>query len=703
MTVDRVTTPTSSQLSKPALTVIKGGVDLSTPLRALPRVGEDKEKKLAKLELHTVGDLLMYLPRRYEDTTNITSLTEICPGQIATAVARVVRTSSRYAKNLLLVDGVLEADGVQVNAIWFNQGYLERTLKPGSEWIFSGKVERDRLGKLSFRNPKVERWHGHQIHVGNRAPIYPETSGLTSKYLRSIIEPILPMAALVTDVLPPEIRRDEDLMDVGEAVTAIHRPTDEETGNRGKERLAFEELFLLQLAAERARRRRLAANGIVIPYDVEVARAFANSLPFKLTDGQRVAAHEILTDLADSGPMNRLLQGDVGSGKTAVAAMAANLAHHAGYQTAYLAPTEILARQHHKTLSALLEPHGVHVRLLVGATSGKARAEITEGTAAGHDPVVVGTHALLEEDVTFANLGLAVVDEQHRFGVAQRQRLRRKSDVMVNFLAMTATPIPRTLALTLYGDVNVSEIREMPPGRMPITTKVVAPHERDEAYRFIRAQVSAGRQAFVICPLIEESDKLGARSVTAEYERLRDEVFPDLRIEYLHGRMPAKEKEERMSRFAAGEADVLVSTSVVEVGVDVPNASVMLIESAERFGLAQLHQFRGRVGRGRHQSYCLLFVSGNDEEATLGIKAMAQTNSGFELAEIDMRIRGAGDVAGLRQHGLPDMRAANLLDFALVQRAKAAAQRWLDRDPDITEYEPLSRAMNDYRAVFDLD
>jgi ATP-dependent DNA helicase RecG len=442
---------------------------------------------------------------------------------------------------------------------------------------------------------------------------------------------------------------------------------------------------------------------VVVPYDVELARAYSAGLPFRLTDGQRIAAHQVLSDLAEPGPMNRLLQGDVGSGKTAVAAMAALMTCRAGFQSVVMAPTEILARQHHATLEALLAPHGLAPRLLLGSTGSRARREILEGLAAGHDPLVVGTHALIEDDVVLNDLGLVVVDEQHRFGVAQRQRLRLKARAMPNFLAMTATPIPRSLTLTLYGDVDVSELREMPPGRLPVETRVVPPQQRAEAYEFVRAQVGEGRQVFVICPLIEESDKLGVKSVTAEHRKLAGEVFPDLSVEMLHGRMPAREKAARMARFASGGADLLVATSVVEVGVDVPNATVMIVEGAERFGLAQLHQLRGRVGRDRYRAYCLLFEDGIDEEGSQRLQAVASTRSGFDLAELDLKLRGPGDVAGLRQHGLPEMRAADLLDFALGQRARAAAVAWLEHDPELTAHEPLRDAMHGYGAVFDLD
>jgi ATP-dependent DNA helicase RecG len=676
----------------------------STPVAELAGVGPSKAQRLERLGITTVRDLLYHLPRRYEDTRAVTPVGQLSPGDVQTShvtVRNVTMHRSPY-KKMVIVEASLVDDGHVVGAVWFNQPFLSRQLHSGMELLVSGKVESTR-GGLTFRNPVFERVGLEQRHVGRLAPVYPETEKLSSRFLRTCIEPLLPLAASLPDRLPAAVRTSERLMPIAEALHQVHFPDDETNRARARERIAFEELFLLQLASQRARRRRLGASGVVIPYDVEVARSFAQSLPFQLTDGQRTAAHQILVDMAGSGPMNRLLQGDVGSGKTAVAAMAVLMARAAGVQSAVMAPTEILARQHHATLTELLAPHDMAPRLLVGSTPAKARREILEAMANGREPLLVGTHALIEDDVVFSDLGLAVVDEQHRFGVAQRQRLRRKTTLMANFLAMTATPIPRSLSLTLYGDVDISELREMPPGRQPVATRVVPPDKRDDAYEFIREQVSEGRQAFVICPLIEESDRLGVRSATAEYERLRDKVFPDLRVELLHGRLAAREKEERMARFAGGDADILVATSVIEVGVDVPNATIMVIEGAERFGLAQLHQFRGRVGRGQHRSFCLLFHGAIDEEISQRLRTVAETHSGFELAEADLRLRGAGDVAGMRQHGLPEMLAADLLDVAMLQRARSAAQSWLDHDPELTEYPPLHEAMNGYRAVFDLD
>jgi ATP-dependent DNA helicase RecG len=679
-------------------------LELDLPLFRLTGIGPRQAQRLQRLGISTIRDLLFHLPRRYEDTRNTVPLRALQVGIVQTAHVRIRNVSSRRSpyKKMVLVEATLEDDGAVATAVWFNQPFLIKQLQPGMELMVSGKVEQSRTG-LTFRSPAFERTGPDQRHVGTLAPVYPETEGITSRFLRARIEPLLGLTTQVPDHLPPSVREAESLMPIAEALYQVHRPDSLESAARARERIAFEELFLLQVAAERARRRRMSGPGVIVAYDIEVARGFVATLPFTLTDGQRVAGHEILTDLAAPGPMNRLLQGDVGSGKTVVAALAALMTHRAGFQTAVMAPTEILARQHHATLDKLLAPHGLPPRLLVGSTSAAARREILAGLAGGHDSLIVGTHALIEDDVAMVNLGFVVVDEQHRFGVAQRQRLRQTTGAMPNYLAMTATPIPRSLSNTLYGDVDLSELREMPPGRHPVETRVVPPHERGAAYEFVRAEVGKGRQAFVICPLIEESDKLGARSATAEFQRLSTSVFPDLRVELLHGRMPAREKAERMDRFVRGDADILVATSVVEVGVDVPNASVMVIEGAERFGLAQLHQFRGRVGRAHHQSYCLLFEGGIDQEDSQRLAAVAATDSGFELAERDLQLRGPGQLVGLRQHGLPDMLAADLLDVALGRRSRQAALNWLDHDPTLSAWQPLSDAMNGYRAVFDID
>lgn len=679
----------------------------NSPVTMVPGVKAEDEKKLEKLGIRTARDLLFHLPYRYDDTRMLATVAELQPGEEQTVrvhVRRVGRVERSPVKKMMLVRAVLEDETGAIPAVWFNQPYIAQRLRQGDVVVVHGKLKYNRAGQLEFQSPEFELAHDTQRHVGALAPVYHETYKLSSRQIRNLMGPVLlTVAPKLEDVVPPHVLEDEHLMSISDALHAVHEPETKEEADDGRRRVAFEELFLLHLAAERARRRRLHGAGVVIPYDVELARVFTRSLPFTLTGAQRVAAHQILSDMAEPGPMNRLLQGDVGSGKTVVAALAALMAHRAGRQTAVMAPTEILARQHAATLDALLTAHGLPPRLLVGSTNATARREILESLAAGHDSLIVGTHALIEDDVVMENLGLAIVDEQHRFGVAQRQKLRQKTGVMPNFLAMTATPIPRSLALTVYGDVDRSELHEMPPGRIPVQTRVVPPLERDAAYAFIREQVRAGAQVFVICPLIEESDKLGAKAATAEYEQLSQTVFPDLRVDLLHGRMSSRDKEQRMARFVAGDTDILVSTSVVEVGVDVPNASVMVIEGAERFGLAQLHQFRGRVGRGTRQSYCLLFEGGVDEGSMRRLHFLSTHTSGFDLAEEDLAERKAGDVAGLRQHGLPEMQAADLLDMALSTCARDAACRVLDEDPLLNTYPPLAEAMQRYRDVFDLD
>ncbi|HZB98181.1 MAG TPA: ATP-dependent DNA helicase RecG [Candidatus Sulfotelmatobacter sp.] len=688
-------------------------LDPRLPVARLRGIGERTRLNLERMGIITIRDLLFHFPRRYEDSRTVIPVSQLVPGEVQTVQVTVRDVSVRIVprwktreRPLELVQAILEDDaGDAISAVWFNRKFITRELSVGSELLVSGLVEMSRRG-LSLRSPAYERIAGdgsEQRHVGRLVPVYPEAAGVKSRFLRETISSVLVAARAVPDVLPAAVRAQHHLLPVDEALRRVHFPETLEEAEAARERFAFQDVFLLQLAAARARRRRMSDKGVVVPYDVELARAFVGELPFRLTDGQRIAAHQVLTDMARATPMNRLLQGDVGSGKTVVAAMAAVMTRAAGFQTAVMAPTEILARQHHATFEKLLGPHGLTVRLLLGSTGARARREITEGLAGGNDQVLVGTHALLEEDIVLPLLGLVVVDEQHRFGVAQRQRLRLKSGAMPNFLAMTATPIPRSLHLSLYGDVDVSELHELPPGRVPVETRVVAPHERERAYDFVRSQAQLGRQAFVICPLIEESDKLAARSAIAEHARLSKDIFPDLRVELLHGRMSTRDKEAAMERFAAGAADILVATSVVEVGVDIPNATVMIVEGAERFGLAQLHQLRGRVGRGELPSYCLLFEGGVDADGSERLRQVAATPDGFEIAELDMRTRGPGDVIGMRQHGLPEIDAGDLLDVGRLRRAQAAADMWLDEDPDLTNHPPLTEAMLGYGMVFDLD
>lgn len=683
-----------------------GGLSLATPLAQLPRISPARLDGLRRLDCRTVRDLLWYLPRRHDDQRERATVAQLRAGQAATVEVDIVAIKGRRARyrKMELIEGEVSDPTGAVGVVWFNQPHLRHLLHPGERVTLHGKVVRGRRGGLQLRNPDVERERQlvSQPSVGVLVPTYPETYGVTSRWLRSQVARLLPLAAAIADPLPAPIREREGLIPLALALHDIHFPQDQAALDRAQERFGFDELFYPQLAALMARRQRLRRAGVRSPYSVGVAREFVASLPFKLTDDQRRAAHEILTDLDRPSPMNRLLQGDVGSGKTVVAAMAARLAIAAGHQVVLMAPTEILARQHFLTLRDLLSRFEIWPRLLVGSTPAAQRREILAGLATGADQLVVGTHALIEDDVSLPGLGLCVVDEQHRFGVAQRLRLLEKAQVNPDFLSMTATPIPRSLARTLYGDLDVSQIRHLPPDRIPIETRLVEPEARSSAYSFIRAEVAAGRQGFIICPLVEDSPLRQVRSATAEFERLSSEVLPDLRLTLLHGRLPAREKAQRMEAFAKGEFDILVATSIIEVGMDVPNATVMGIEDADRFGLAQLHQFRGRIGRGPHRSYCLLFAEGHEPSSRGRLQALVEHRDGFELAEIDLQQRGAGEPYGLRQHGLPEMRVGDLLDEGLRRRARSAAESVLDRDPELRD-RGLRQAMRQYQVVFEFD
>ncbi|HUY25219.1 MAG TPA: ATP-dependent DNA helicase RecG, partial [Candidatus Saccharimonadales bacterium] len=627
-------------------------------------------------------------------------------GQVATLEVEIVSIHARRARyrKIDLIEGRVRDDTGEVGVVWFNQPHLRHLLKPGDRLTLHGKAVRGRRGGLQLRNPDVERERKlvSQSSVGVLVPTYPETYGVSSRWLRAQVARFLPLADTVEDPLPQEIVEREHLIPLATALRDIHFPEDQGALDRAQERFGFDELFYPQLAALMARRQRLRRSGVRSPYSVGIAREFVASLPFQLTDDQRRAAHEILTDMDRPSPMNRLLQGDVGSGKTVVAAMAARMAIAARHQVVLMAPTEILARQHFLTLRDLLSHFEIWPRLLVGSTPAAQRREILGGLATSADRLVVGTHALIEDDVTLPDLGLCIVDEQHRFGVAQRLRLLEKARVNPDFLSMTATPIPRSLARTLYGDLDVSQIRQLPPQRIPVETRLVEPDQREEAYQFMREEVAAGRQGFIICPLVEESPLRQARSAITEFERLKSEVLPDLRLTLLHGRLPARDKAQRMEAFANGEFDILVATSIIEVGVDVPNATVMGVEDAERFGLAQLHQFRGRIGRGPYPSHCLLFAESDDPASRSRLQALVDHRDGFELAEIDLRQRGAGEPYGLRQHGLPEMRVGDLLDEGLRKRARSAAEALLDRDPELRD-QRLRAQMKHYQVVFEFD
>jgi ATP-dependent DNA helicase RecG len=658
-------------------------------------------KRLERVGVHTIEDLLRYYPRRHEDYSKTVPVVFLKEDAKQTVKVRVERVSVRYTRsrtgNRPVTEAILSDDSGRMKAMWFNQPWVASALSPGDEFTLSGQVKKQRGGGgLVMMSAAIEHAdRGSGLHTARLVPLYREVQGLTSRWIRDRVAQALPLAAGMRDDLPPEVAERLDLPPLAEAIAQVHFPADHEELNLARRRIAISQLLVMQLAVLVSREERLRHRAPVVPYDVERARAIRDALPFTLTNAQRKSAHAIFTDLAEPRPMARLLQGDVGSGKTAVAAMAVAMTAAAGHQSLFMAPTEILAQQHARTLRPLLQRLGVNMELLVGSTPASARRTIMAGLESGFINVVVGTHALIEDPVKPRSLGLVIADEQHRFGVGQREALAQKGgDLFPHVLSMTATPIPRTLQLTLYGDLTVSVLDEMPPGRQPVETRVVPSSARAEAYDFVRRQVQKGQQAFVICPLVEDSELLQARSATSEHQRLQEEVFPDLRLALLHGRMKAGDKDAIMEAFKAGDYDILVSTSVVEVGVDVPNATVMMIEGAERFGLAQLHQFRGRVGRGSERAFCLLF-SGEDgpgEGDNRRLQAMVAYSSGFDLAEVDLGIRGPGDVlggSGMQSGHDSGLMVAGLLDARLISIAREEAEKLiaggLERHPHLVE------------------
>jgi ATP-dependent DNA helicase RecG len=655
------------------------------PVGDLPGVGPKSVAVLGRLGISSVRDLLHHFPRRHLDRRSVTRIAELLPGQIANVLATVwqVQTKRSPVQRRTITDAILQDETGYCHAVWFNQPYLARTLSRPGRVMFSGKVEYAPGGGPQLASPEFEFDSDDLLHTGRLVPFYPKTEGVADKHLRGWMRLALEATEeQLLDPLPATVRGAEGLLSLREALAQAHFPDDDAMLGAAFTRLAFDEFLLIQLGVLRRRREwQTSQPGIVMRAAPEVVDDFGELLPFALTGAQRRVIDEIVQDMARPVPMSRLLQGEVGSGKTVVAAAACVVAVRSGYQAAIMAPTEVLAQQHYRSVSRLLAPFGIRVGLVTGSQRKKEKAAVWEACRTGEVDVLLGTHALIQEDGDFLQLGLVVVDEQHRFGVRQRGALRRKGynpDVLV----MTATPIPRTLALSIYGDLDISVIDELPPGRQQIRTFWVTPQKRHLAYDFVRKQVLGGRQAFIICPLIEDSEKIEARSAKSEHERLQRQ-FPDLRLALLHGKMPPKEKEAVMADFRDGAADVLVSTAVVEVGIDVPNATIMLIEGADRFGLSQLHQFRGRVGRGEHQSYCLLLSDSADAEENPRLKVVVENHDGFALAEEDLKLRGPGEFFGTRQSGLPDLKVAKLSDVTVLEAARRQAQRIFEDDPQL--------------------
>jgi len=688
--------------------------NLDISIRYIKGVGEAREKLMGKLGITTLRDLVGYFPRAYDDRTIIKNIGELTAGETVCVRAMVADTPrlSHIRKGLDLVKLRAVDEHGSLEITFFNQAFVKDNLKQGESYIFYGKVSGSIL-RPEMSNPIFERTDSESDnHVGQVTgrimPLYSLTAGLSHKIIATAVRSGLDKCAdELPDVLPNGIAQEYELCRARYAYENIHFPEGFKELDIARKRLIFEELFVLVTAMKFLREKRTKKVGRSL--SAPDFAPFYNALPFTPTNAQKRAIDEAARDMASDSPMNRLIQGDVGSGKTVIAAACCYMTWSAGYQSAFMAPTEILAKQHYQSLSKLLEPLGIQVGILTGSMTAKNKRETYEKLSLGEIDIIVGTHALISEAVKFKDLALVITDEQHRFGVNQRSLLTEKGD-SPHVLVMSATPIPRTLALIIYGDLDVSIVDEMPPGRREIKTHVVGEHHRSRAYGYVKQLVAEGRQVYIICPMVEEdetsedSNTSGLKSVKEYYETISTKVFPELNVELVHGKMPSKKKDVAMHAFSTGEADILVATTVVEVGVDVPNAALIIIENADRFGLSQLHQLRGRVGRGEHESHCVLFQSpGSGEISRERLEVMKTTNNGFTIAEEDLRIRGPGDFFGSRQHGLPEMHIANFAtDMLVLHQAQNAAETLLQADPKLESPENQKLAAQ-IRRLFEIN
>jgi len=683
-------------------------VNLSSKISDLSRVGEATTKVLNRLELNKVQDLLFYFPFRYDDFTKSLPIADLEVNTNANIIGTIELIQNRRSarRKMYLTEALISDESDTIKILWFNQAFLSKTLSVGDRISLAGRVTENN-GQLMMISPLYEKINSEDlIHTKGLIPNYHLTSDLGQKKIRSLIKQVITLSDKVPEWLPEDIKNRLGLMDLSEALKKIHFPNTLEEAGAAQRRLGFTELFLRQIKAQLIKKQIKSRTAPVIKFQEKITQDFVSALSFQLTAAQKKSAWEILQDLEKSEPMSRLLEGDVGSGKTLVAVMAMLNVALNKKQSVLMVPTEILAQQHFDSISKILKPYNLKIELLTHNHKIKNKEDILSAD------IIIGTHALIQSGVEFNNLALVIVDEQHRFGVKQRQKLvdfnkeNEDNKITPHFLSMTATPIPRSLALAIYGDLNISIINELPANRKKIITKLVTETKRKLAYDFIREQIKIGRQVFVVCPLIDESDKLGVKSVKQEHEKLDKEIFPELSVGLLHGKLKNKDKEAVMDDFLNNKIQILVSTSVIEVGVDVPNASLMIIEGAERFGLASLHQFRGRVGRSEHQSYCFLFPS--KEEITNPktierLEAMVKYNDGFSLAKIDLKLRGAGEIYGIGQSGFPELQIASLFDYETIKKAQDEATLLIKNDPELDNHPLLKTKLGEWEDTIHLE
>ena len=686
-------------------------LSLQTPISEIKGVGQATTKKLKKLGIETVKDLLYHFPFKYEDYTYTAPIAEVVAGQNTNiqGTIELIQNKKSAKKGLNITEALISDDTGNIKVIWFNQPFIIRNLKSGQKVSLSGKTE-ENYGATILNSPAYEKMTGKElIHTKGIIPHYHLTEGVTNKQIRHLISKILPVTSTITDWLPLSVKNSLSLQDLGGALYKLHSPQERQDIHLGRTRLAFDELFLLHLRSQLIKKDIQSKQAVPVPFQEEKTREFVQKLPFDLTNAQRKSAWEILQDMGREYPMARLLEGDVGSGKTVVAAIAMlNVALNSDkeketiHQSVLMAPTEVLAQQHFHSLTYLLSSFSVSIALFTGSKKtlytqegeekNITKKELLNAIEQGNIDMVIGTHTLIQEDISFYNLVLAIVDEQHRFGVEQRKALVNKSkgeNTIPHLLSMTATPIPRSLALALFSDLDISIIDELPRGRRPISTEIIPPEKKENTYKLVKEKVLEGRQAFVICPLIEASPEKEIKSVEQEYQKMNEEIFPDLNIGILHGKLKPQKKEKVMRDFWKGKYHILISTSVVEVGVDIPNATIMIIEEANRFGLSQLHQFRGRVGRGEHRSYCFLFTEDREGSSPERLQALVETQDGFALAKKDLELRGSGDLYGTAQKGFPQFQMASLFDHELMKTAQQKARELVEEDPTLEHHPAL--------------